>query len=129
MDDILGEIARHGFAYKEWAMQPVRIYGFQSANPRIAVDANLEVYNKRDYGYSVLKSYFFISIIRHLDNTFLAQDLEGYPGIYGKWIIYDNTSQTSLSASQRSYFMQSLKQAFDVDNNGRYLLSIFQLAH
>lgn len=126
ISDILEDIQVRGFDYLNWKSQPLRIFGFISASVRPATDPAYEEFNSMDYGWGILRNYFFLVADRFRDTTHRQTSLPGEDGVFGKWKVFDNTGRSYLSSDQQRYFVSQFKAEFSADRNGRYYLAIFK---
>jgi hypothetical protein len=91
LQDILSQIEQYGFETRQWAYQPIRIYGLFAADDyRAANDPQYESYNSRDY-HEILRNYFNVVASRRDYTPYVYYNSGTVPGeqwLRGTWDVY-----------------------------------------
>lgn len=123
IEDIQEDISEFGFAYQNWRLRPLKLYGIDSSVSRGAASPQYEEYDQINYAWGLLRNYFNYIAVRRVDTTLQQTPLADEPeDVRGRWTMYDNSEIAGFPAGSAAAYKQQLMQAFDPRYHGRYHL-------
>jgi hypothetical protein len=126
VEDMEGEVARHGLHSATWIYQPVRFYDYSSTEPVVASDPIYEFFNSWPYQL-ILNTYLSVIAVRYIDYAFEGGFMPNGQGARGKWSVNDNTAFANLTPALSQALRNNIIGQFSIGRGGAYYLAWHQV--